>query len=365
MDEWRGVSQAARVLRPWLLFVFVGTCAGVARTASGEEAVRLQYAAPAECPDAASFATRVRERTPRGRFAEASELARTFNVALVADAQGFVGDLEFLDDSGAKVNRRVHGEQCDAVVSSLALITALALDATLPEESSETVAPEARPAQATPPVAPVASVPVASVPVAPVASVPVAPVASAPAREPAASSRKAARAMREVRLGVLAGYGTAPNAPRLGVLGQVDFRTGLSLRLSAHYSWDELAVDAGRSASLRLSGLETNVCPWSFRWGTFGLSPCAALDLGALRAAGVESAQLTSARAETIWWAALGAQLGASWQPGASFWVELRAAAEFPLRGGYRFTFENPDQTAYQVPYFSGWGAIASGVRFW
>jgi len=46
------------------------------------------------------------------RFAGPNELARTFDVELSADAQGFTGDLEFLDDSGAKVSRHVHGEQC-------------------------------------------------------------------------------------------------------------------------------------------------------------------------------------------------------------------------------------------------------------
>ncbi len=107
--------------------------------------MRVQYGAPASCPDAESFATQLRERTQRGRLAEPNELARTFSVTLAADAQGFSGEVEFLDESGAKVNRRVHGEQCEAVVSSLALITALALDATLRSEDGEGVPASAPP----------------------------------------------------------------------------------------------------------------------------------------------------------------------------------------------------------------------------
>jgi hypothetical protein len=321
------------------------TCSAPLRAQSGEEPVRLQYRAPAECPDAASFADRVRERTARGRFAEPGELAHLFDVKLAADAQGYSGDVEFLDDGGARVSRHVHGEQCEAVASSLALITALALDATLPSEPSEPLAAPAPPVSA-PPRAP-------------------APPPAAAARPAESPSRVTQSTVRGARVGVLAGYGTAIGAPQLGLLGQLDFRSGLALRLTAHYAWRERAVDAGSSASLRLSGFETAVCPWHFRRRTLGVTPCAALDLGWLRAAGVPSEQLSSAHEETIWWASLGAQLALAWEPRAPFWVELRAAADFPLRAGYQFTFENPARTAYQVPYLAGSVAIVSGVRFW
>jgi hypothetical protein len=97
----RGLRQAARVLRAWQLTLLVATSAATLHAEPGEDAVRLQYAAPSECPDAAGFAAEVRARTARGRFAEPSELARTFDVRLAADAQGFSGDVEFLDDGGS------------------------------------------------------------------------------------------------------------------------------------------------------------------------------------------------------------------------------------------------------------------------
>ena len=88
-------------------------------------------------------------------------------------------------------------------------------------------------------------------------------------------------------------------------------------------------------------------------------------DLGALRAAGVPNAQLTQPGHETIAWASVSAQFALSLRLPSPFWVELRGAAEFPLRAGYQFTFENPKQIAYEVPTVSGWGGIATGVRFW
>jgi len=337
------LSQAALVRWRWQIVVSVVAVAAPARAQPSEEAVRIQYGAPASCPDAASFAAQLRQRTPRGRFAEPNELARTFSVTLAADTQGFSGRVEFLDESGASVNRRVHGEQCEAVVSSLALITALALDATLRSEDSEAVSPATA-------VDPPRS-----------AELPPKPALDAAHESP----RVTQRGVRAVRAGLQAAYGSPTSAPRLGVLGELEFRSGLSLRLTAHYAWHELAVDAQRSANLRLMGIETSLCPWRFAWGELALTPCAAVDLGALRAAGVPNAQLTLPGDKTIGWASVGAQFALSWRLPAPFWAELRGAAEFPLRAGYQFTFENPHQIAYEVPPVTGWGGIATGVRFW
>jgi hypothetical protein len=339
------LSQAAGVLPPWLLSVSLITCTVPARAEPVEEAIRIQYSAPSTCPDAASFTAQVRERTARGRLARADELARTFDVRLLADARGFAGDIEFLNDSGAKVNRQVRGEQCEAVVSGLALIMALALDATLRSADSAAMA------------APLtAAIPAATAPTTTQARAPT---------SPSAPMRVTRPALRAIRAGVLGAYGSATSAPQIGVLGELEFRSGRSVRFLAHGAWHELAVDAGRSASLRRLGLETSICPIRADWGAFALTPCAAFDFGALRAAGVPSARLTSVDEETIWFASVGAQLALSWRFAAPFWLELRAASEFPLRAGYRFTFQNPPQTAYQVPVVAGWAGLAAGVRFW
>jgi hypothetical protein len=51
--------------------VSVLALAAPARAQPREEAVRIQYDAPASCPDAVSFAAQLRERTQRGRFCRA------------------------------------------------------------------------------------------------------------------------------------------------------------------------------------------------------------------------------------------------------------------------------------------------------
>ena len=119
-----------------------------------------------------------------------------------------------------------------------------------------------------------------------------------------------------------------------------------------------------RSANLRQQGLEVSVCPRRLRWSAWVVAPCAALDVGSLRAAGVPSSRLTSVQTEAIWWAAVGGQLALAFEPEVPLWVELRAGGEVPLRAGYRFTFENPRVVAYEVPSFSGSLALAAGVRF-
>jgi hypothetical protein len=149
------------------------------------------------------------------------------------------------------------------------------------------------------------------------------------------------------------------------LLAELDWYGGWALRLGAHYAWRELSVDAGRRARLRSQALTTGLCFFRLAARAFTLSPCAGLELGSLRAEGVPSEQLTSATAQSIWWATVGAELGLAWQPSGPFWIELRGAAVFPLRAGYRFTFERPGVTAYEVPYVGGSGALGAGVRFW
>lgn len=77
------------MLRALQLTLLVTLSAATLHAEPSEDAVRFQYAAPDECPDATSSAAQVRQRTARGRGAEPSELARTFDVRLAADARGF------------------------------------------------------------------------------------------------------------------------------------------------------------------------------------------------------------------------------------------------------------------------------------
>jgi hypothetical protein len=340
------------VIPPWLVALAFATSAAVARAEPSPEAVRLEYSAPPGCPLAESFVEQVSERTSRGRFAEPGELARTFSVTLSEDPPGFSGSLEFLDAAGARVSRRVHGERCDAVVSSLALITALSLDATLRRDDNAGAEPEPEPEPK-----PEAE---RSLPPSPE------PRAHVPPRKPFVLPRLVPRRQLEsARVGLLGGYGTALAAARLGLLAELGWSSRVALRLAAHYDWHEVSLDPERRAKLRQQGLELSLCPRRWHRAPFVVSPCVAVDLGTLRGRGVPSEGLPSVRAEVVWWSSLSLQLGVAYEPAFPFWIELGAALEAPLRAGYRFTFENPRKIAYTVPYLAGSAAIVSGVRFW
>ncbi|HVY29320.1 MAG TPA: hypothetical protein VHB79_22330 [Polyangiaceae bacterium] len=313
-----------------------------------EEAVRFQYAAPAECPDAASFSARVRLRTARGREAAPGELARTFIVNVGAQGSGFVGAIEFLDDAGVRVSRRLGGEQCESVVDSLALITALALDATLREEEPATTSADATEPRSEPELEPESQ----PAKLAPIAAL------SPPAPRPRE------RWLRSARLGVLGSYETTLAASPFGLLGQLDWRSGWALRLDGHFASSELTLDDGRRAKLRQLGLEASVCHSVFERDDFVLSPCAWLDVGSLRAEGQKSEQLTHTGAKTIMWVSVGPELRAAWEPQLPLWVELRATLGFPLNS-YTFVFERPDATVYDVPTITAALGAAAGVRFW
>lgn len=328
-------------MQPWLVVLALATSVD-ARSEEREEAVRFRYRAPEACPTENDFTERVRQRTTRGRLAETGELARTFDVRIEADEQGFVGSIEFLDDAGAPASRRVRDQQCDAVASSLALITALALDATLRKPEEDEPVPPPAPHSVLPPVV-------------------VAP--TEPRRMPARSFE---RTITSMRVGVSGGYAGAEHTPRLGILGQLDFRGGWTLRLNAHYGWDDfVADDLGRRAKLRVQGVETSLCPWRYAKSELSIAPCALIDVGSLRVAGVRDDQLTSARGDTVLWAAVGAELRFVWEPPAPFWAEARVSGLLALRQGYRFTFENPNRIAYEVPVGSVSAGLSAGVRFW
>lgn len=344
------MSQAAGV-RCWLRLFFLSLVAGAPRAQAQsppvEEAVRFEYTAPAECPDAAVFTARVRERTAHGRPAEPQELAHNFDVRINADAAGFVGSVAFLDDAGTSVSRRVHGEQCDAVVTSLALITALALDASL--RASASPAPSAEP-----------QAPAVVEPASP-ATPPPAPAAAPPPAFPKPARPFPMRG----RFGVEGGYDTLLEAYGIGLLAQLDWPSGLALRLVGHHSYSERTVDEGRRAGLRLMGVESSFCPARFG-RDIAFYPCAALDLGLLTAEGLQGDQLVSGSSATTFWAALGPALRLAWEPDGPSWLELQAQLEFPL-AGHEFVFEQPPASVFEVnPVTSvsfGVG-VATGLRF-
>jgi len=319
-----------------------------ARAESADVPVRFAYVAEESCPDAASFAGRVRRRTTRGREADSGELARTFHVNVSRSAEGFLGVIEFLDDGGTTVMRRVSGEECGAVVDSLALIAALALDASLrPEESSPP------PEQKEPPPSSPSPPPPSSPP----------PAVIAPNEEVINPPRAPRLSFPSTRVGALAGYDTALSAPVLGLLGQIDLGRRFSFRLSTHVAWSEKSTSDDRVAKLRLVGLESSACFVLLREGQFSSSPCIWLDLGSLRAAGKDSPELPATSSATVFWASTGPELRLAWEPSGALWADLRVQLGFPLIS-HEFRFDTPDESVYRVPRVSAGAMISTGLQF-
>jgi hypothetical protein len=137
-----------RWLRAGLALASSAAATGLAKGASAQheptEPIRVEYRAPASCPDADSFTARMRARTDRPRPAAAGEAARTFVVSITTTGPSFAGRLLIRDPDGAEGSRTVRGATCDEVVEALALFAALAVDP-LASTSPRPIPPAPRP----------------------------------------------------------------------------------------------------------------------------------------------------------------------------------------------------------------------------
>jgi hypothetical protein len=101
---------------------------------ASSEAVRLSYSAAAACPSGAEFESAVRARLRRGRVADAGELAREYRVVVTPHGTKHVARLSFVDPAGSAIVREVSADGCAEAVRAMALVTALAIDAVVPED---------------------------------------------------------------------------------------------------------------------------------------------------------------------------------------------------------------------------------------
>src|SRR5262245_9116843 len=93
------------------------------------EAIRFDYHAPAGCPDEQAFTDRVKARTHQLTLGSSRGASRTMAVSLTVNDGESSGRIEFVDWNASTVVRSVRGSSCDEVVSGLALIAALAIEA--------------------------------------------------------------------------------------------------------------------------------------------------------------------------------------------------------------------------------------------
>lgn len=119
----RGIGRVA------VLVVTAVALVCATRLARAEGApVRLEYHAPAACPDAESVREAVRLRAPRVRVVDEQGAGSVLRLVVEPAVGSFRGTLEIRDANGSRMHRELSGPSCEGVVSALALVAALALD---------------------------------------------------------------------------------------------------------------------------------------------------------------------------------------------------------------------------------------------
>ena len=317
------------------------------------EPVRVSYAAPADCPSEGAFIERVRSRVQRARYAEPGELARAFEVTVrnAPSDTGFVGYLEFVGADGRHAERNVKGATCDELASSLALITALAIDDRIePAEPAEMP-----PIPAPPPLAPSAPPKEAK------------PSLVASPREPE-RAEPAARERLRWDLGLSAGTATwitSNAAVTLGAYVELGApKAGWSARLSVFDSRQTHTVTDVGSADFATDWARLEACPIAVPMSSrLSLIPCAAVDLGVLHASAVKSPGLEPRASSNRLWAAGIALLRLGWQATPRWVAGLDAELGVPLTRS-TFQFQSPNVDLFETPQIGAGGKIWLGLRF-
>jgi len=293
------------------------------------------YRASAECPTGPEFLGKIADGQKRARLAQAGDHI-DFVVTLLAANGETLGRLERQTAGGTVAIRELRDATCTQVADALALSLGLALD---PAGSGSEVL-EAEPAPTREPAPAAAQSRPLPTPPAPA---PVRPPVVVAQASPAGSLRQTAdqgpsRARNGPAFGVDAGALT-------GLATQTLFRgsafvdisrvTGqLSLRFAFVGAIGESPTPLGSVGRWVLAG-RGELCPW--RWGgaRWGLSPCAAFELGATSASVGEEQDYS-------FWATPGFGLRATVAATPAFRLEAGARALFPLVRGHVFYGAQP-----------------------
>jgi hypothetical protein len=334
------VLKISSVKRIGSLLTFLASTASAQLAA---EPVRFDYRAPPGCPDGDSFRARVDARTKRARVAEPGELARNFVVEVRADGAGATATLSFSDSRGAPVVRAVRGETCDEVVSAIALVTALAIEAGTTEAGSPTSAAPQQPKAATPARADP-------------------PAEMGGKRTPRAPEPDVLAVLVGAETGVTTWLGPSPSLG-IGAFGELGKYAGATGRLTLLGATSHALVphpdDPSVSRRADFTALVARVegCPLTAALGSgFRALPCLALGLGALEGAG-DPDTLDHPESEWIFWADLVPALRLDWTLADSLVFVLKGELGIPLRRR-QFKLYDPEQTAYSVP------ELGAGVSF-
>jgi hypothetical protein len=261
-----------------------------------------------------------------------------FVVTLGSVEQGASGRLERQTERGTVAIRDIRAPNCEAVAEALALTLSLTID------------PQAVAAQSEPPAEPPSA---ASEPAAPAVERAVRPELTAvaatslseserrPASLPLARSQPVSRSTAIVRAGLGGSYSYL-NAghERLGAGAFVDLQTSerlLALRPALRVS-AQASIASDADTELRILAGRLDLCPATIALGAVEARPCAAGELGQIRA---EREVRGGAQDSALWSAAL-AQVRLLWPASRRWAFELELGVSIPLTR-YDFTLDGGD----------------------
>jgi hypothetical protein len=380
------IAVAFAVAAPLLLF-------GSAGAQTEEEAVVLDYRAPATCENGAQFLARVRARAPRVRLSRPSERARMFVVEIEQRGGRAFGRLTVRNPEGRQTVREIEAKDCTEAVDALALIVALAVNPRAAEmpptavnprtaEAPTGVTPSATEAPPPSPTSPSAEAPRA----APTAAPQTEPSAAAPAARvnaPTASAQTPASSPEspaDVQAGGTDSEGASRWAFRAGLSGWgigaiapaplLGARAGgemvhlasqvlaPSFRISGGYTTHAGFVVDGGTAHFEYGGANLELCPIRLpATGSLLLRPCAMADIGLIFARGTDA---LNARGEDRPWLALGGGGRLEWALGRRVALDLDVGCTFPV---WRDRFLFGPRAFHRVGLASGVVALGLVVR--
>jgi hypothetical protein len=301
----------------------------------GPKPIRIDYSAPAACPNREALVAHVRARTRHARFAAADEPASELVVRVEQEEGRFKGRLLFppLAD-GKRQERELDDAKCDDLVDALGFFIALRLEADA-KPPSQGPAPSALPA---PPLVKKPSAgpdDAGGVPSRPPVVAPTPPAGTSanvetPATAPTTVAAAVTPALREDDQRPRRGWERGKPTWRLGggvgaqLVGGLAPTTLLggravveltrepstatllapSVSLSALSTLTETTSDARGSLALRWLTLVGTICPITLRLATWALlRPCSGVEVGTLRGEGVA---VEGARRSYASWVAVG-----------------------------------------------------------
>jgi hypothetical protein len=306
--------------------------------------VRVSYALGSDCPAPALFEAELDARLGTGWKAAPDELARSVSVTESVGESGHVVRLDYQDRTGRSIARTTTATTCAEALHQMALITAVAIDAQVPEPT-----PSAEP------------VPSAAPAVAP-AACPVCPICEPKSPAPVPSTPPLVHEL-GARFSGGTGYGSSASFGLGAEWGLVAER-GLELRVAVvGQSTGDTTASDGR-ATFRAFTLRADGCFATLALARSVSVPlCVGAEGGVLWAEGIlapPAVTFTRSSAVPVVSGVVAPRLRVAT---SRVFFEGMPELRVPFIG-HTFWFANPQRKAYEIPDLAFGVAISAGARF-